>query len=118
MAAVDPSRRCPFTRFEFSEVGSDIPAFVVRKLSVDDDAGEPWPAFPLIKEFIGKVTLTDLGGSKNAFHPNVPVLMQKCFVARQAIANKEIRHLYESNFGAEVDWKHAESSDLKLAHTP
>ena len=115
IALVDPSRRSPFMRIEYSDIEIDAPIYVVRELYIDDEVRGPWPVFPPFSRFAAKLTLKNFNSNELPADHDVLRFMQKCLFARQAIGSKELRQLYELEFGAKVDWRKAEGNDLKVS---
>jgi hypothetical protein len=115
VAIIDPSRRCPFTRLELSEAGSEVPLLLVRELSVDEDVRDPWPLFPPKSRWAGLLAIEDLSIDTLPNNLAISEFMQRCLCARAAVAKESLREAYQLHFGGQTDWSKVELIDREMS---
>ena len=95
-ALVDPSRKCPFTEIELSEVGDKLLPTVQFQVAVDEDVPDPIPAFPEISTVSKKLPVKDLSGDFLAGGRGSIDAYVRCLMGHAAVRNMKARAAYES----------------------
>ncbi len=115
LAVVDRSKKCPFRQIELTRTGVDQPSLIIHELAVDEDAAEPWPAFPAKERFTGRVRVNDFSDDAVFDRAATAAAIQICYKSFAALQNKGLRERYQKEFGVHVDWDKVEANNRTIS---